>query len=188
MFIFIRVHQCLPCRMRRSALGCCAASRKSSLASFCVELHEIFRQFRDALICSADPRSSGTRAAAAISQNQTGGDPGAPQRSKLVRLRASPQMVPISIHGKSTISTVANIAAKEGLRRKILPQTLPHAGGSAERWESRQVAIRRIGLRRTWPDFLRHLPQNPALKKLLASKISLDRCGYSDAFTLDKAP
>jgi len=42
-------------------------------------------------------------------------------------------------------------------------------------------------LRHSWPEFLRGLPQNATLKKFLASKISLDRCGYSDAFPLDKA-
>ena len=42
-------------------------------------------------------------------------------------------------------------------------------------------------LRHSWPEFLRGLPHNATLKKFLASKISFDRCGYSDAFTLDKA-
>ena len=42
-------------------------------------------------------------------------------------------------------------------------------------------------LRHTWPDFLRGCPQSLILKKFLATKISPQSCGYSDAFTLDKA-
>ena len=42
-------------------------------------------------------------------------------------------------------------------------------------------------LRHTWPDFLRGSAQSTILKKFLAAKISPERCGYSDAFELDKA-
>ena len=42
-------------------------------------------------------------------------------------------------------------------------------------------------LRHTWPDFLRGSSQIAILKKFLAAKISPERCGYSDAFGLDKA-
>jgi len=42
-------------------------------------------------------------------------------------------------------------------------------------------------LRHTWPDFLRGPSQKPILKKFLASKISPERCGYSDVFGLDRA-
>jgi len=42
-------------------------------------------------------------------------------------------------------------------------------------------------LRHTWPDFLQGSFQSLTLKKFLATKIRPDRCGYSDAFKLDKA-
>ena len=42
-------------------------------------------------------------------------------------------------------------------------------------------------LRHTWPDFLQSSSQTTTLKKFLAAKISLERCGYSDALELDKA-
>jgi hypothetical protein len=42
-------------------------------------------------------------------------------------------------------------------------------------------------LRHTWPDFLRGSSQSKILKKFLSDKISPQRCGYSDAFELDKA-
>jgi hypothetical protein len=42
-------------------------------------------------------------------------------------------------------------------------------------------------LRHTWPDFLRGSVQSTILKKFLASKISPDRCGYSDALELHMA-
>ena len=42
-------------------------------------------------------------------------------------------------------------------------------------------------LRHTWPDFLRGSSPGAILKKFLAAKISPERCGYSDAFELDKA-
>jgi hypothetical protein len=42
-------------------------------------------------------------------------------------------------------------------------------------------------LRHTWPDFLRSSSASAILKKFLASKISPDRCGYSEALELDKA-
>ncbi len=42
-------------------------------------------------------------------------------------------------------------------------------------------------LRHTGPDFLRGSSQSTILKKFLATKISPERCGYFDAFGLDKA-
>jgi hypothetical protein len=42
-------------------------------------------------------------------------------------------------------------------------------------------------LRYTWPDFLRGSSQSAILRKFLDTKISPERCGYSDAFGLDKA-
>jgi len=42
-------------------------------------------------------------------------------------------------------------------------------------------------LRHTWPDFLRGSAPSAILKKFLATKISRERCGYSDALDLDKA-
>ena len=42
-------------------------------------------------------------------------------------------------------------------------------------------------LRHTWPDFLKGSSQITILKKFLAAKISPQRCGYSDAFGLEKA-
>ena len=41
-------------------------------------------------------------------------------------------------------------------------------------------------LRHAWPDFLANSPQSQILKKFLASKISLRRCGYADALELEK--
>jgi len=42
-------------------------------------------------------------------------------------------------------------------------------------------------LRHTWPDFLRGSFASPILKKFLASKISPERCGYSELFEVEKA-
>jgi hypothetical protein len=42
-------------------------------------------------------------------------------------------------------------------------------------------------LRHTWPDFLAGSAASTILKKFLATKISPERCGYSDAFELDMA-
>src|SRR6266516_1878932 len=42
-------------------------------------------------------------------------------------------------------------------------------------------------LRHTWPDFLRGSLESRILKKFLASKISPERCPYSDIFQLDAA-
>ncbi len=42
-------------------------------------------------------------------------------------------------------------------------------------------------LRHTWPDFLRGSLQSRILKKFLASKVSPERCPYSDIFQLDAA-
>jgi len=42
-------------------------------------------------------------------------------------------------------------------------------------------------LRHTWPEFLAGSPESVTLKKFLASKISLDRCGYVDILGLEKA-
>ena len=42
-------------------------------------------------------------------------------------------------------------------------------------------------LRRTWPDFLSGSAQRATLKKFLASKISLVRCGYAAILGLEKA-
>jgi len=42
-------------------------------------------------------------------------------------------------------------------------------------------------LRHTWPHFLRSSAESTILKKFLAGKIDPRRCGYSDAFELDKA-
>jgi hypothetical protein len=42
-------------------------------------------------------------------------------------------------------------------------------------------------LRHSWPHFLAGSPESLTLKKFLASKISLDRCGYADTLGLEKA-
>jgi hypothetical protein len=42
-------------------------------------------------------------------------------------------------------------------------------------------------LRHTWPQFLAGSPESVTLKKFLASKISLARCGYADILGLEKA-
>jgi hypothetical protein len=42
-------------------------------------------------------------------------------------------------------------------------------------------------LRYTWPHFLRGSAASPILKKFLASKISPERCGYSDALVMNEA-
>ncbi len=42
-------------------------------------------------------------------------------------------------------------------------------------------------LRHTWPDFLLGSSQSSSLKQFLGTKISPQRCGYLDAFGLDKA-
>jgi hypothetical protein len=42
-------------------------------------------------------------------------------------------------------------------------------------------------LRHTWPEFLAGSPECHTLKKFLAAKISLDRCGYAAIFELEKA-
>lgn len=42
-------------------------------------------------------------------------------------------------------------------------------------------------LRHTWPEFLAASPESQTLKKFLASKISLDRCGYAAILELEKA-
>jgi hypothetical protein len=42
-------------------------------------------------------------------------------------------------------------------------------------------------LRHSWPHFLAGSPESLTLKKFLASKISLDRCGYADLIRLEKA-
>ena len=42
-------------------------------------------------------------------------------------------------------------------------------------------------LRHPWPQFLHDSSECPTLKKFLASKISLDRCGYADSLGLEKA-
>jgi hypothetical protein len=42
-------------------------------------------------------------------------------------------------------------------------------------------------LRHTWPEFLARSPQSATLKKFLASKISLARCGYAQILGLEKA-
>jgi hypothetical protein len=42
-------------------------------------------------------------------------------------------------------------------------------------------------LRHTWPEFLAGSPESLTLKKFLASKISLARCGYADILGLEKA-
>jgi hypothetical protein len=42
-------------------------------------------------------------------------------------------------------------------------------------------------LRHTWPEFLAASPESVTLKKFLASKISLVRCGYADLLGLEKA-
>ena len=42
-------------------------------------------------------------------------------------------------------------------------------------------------LRHTWPEFLGGSPESLTLKKFLASKISLTRCGYADILGLQKA-
>jgi hypothetical protein len=42
-------------------------------------------------------------------------------------------------------------------------------------------------LRQSWPQFLAGSPDSAILKKFLASKISLDRCGYADLLGLEKA-
>jgi hypothetical protein len=42
-------------------------------------------------------------------------------------------------------------------------------------------------LRHSWPQFLVGSPESQTLKKFLASKIHLDRCGYADSLALEKA-
>jgi hypothetical protein len=42
-------------------------------------------------------------------------------------------------------------------------------------------------LRHGWPQFLAGSPESNTLKKFLASKISLDRCGYAAILGLKKA-
>jgi hypothetical protein len=42
-------------------------------------------------------------------------------------------------------------------------------------------------LRHSWPHFLAGSPESSILKKFLASKISLDRCGYADLLELEMA-
>jgi hypothetical protein len=42
-------------------------------------------------------------------------------------------------------------------------------------------------LRHTWPQFLAGSTESVTLKKFLASKISLARCGYADILGLEKA-
>ena len=42
-------------------------------------------------------------------------------------------------------------------------------------------------LRHTWPQFLAGSPESDTLKKFLADKISLDRCGYAEILGLEKA-
>jgi hypothetical protein len=42
-------------------------------------------------------------------------------------------------------------------------------------------------LRHSWPQFLAGSPDSAILKKFLASKISLDRCGYAAILELEKA-
>jgi len=42
-------------------------------------------------------------------------------------------------------------------------------------------------LRHRRPQFLGGLPESKTLKKFLASKINLDRCGYADILELEKA-
>jgi hypothetical protein len=42
-------------------------------------------------------------------------------------------------------------------------------------------------LRHSWPQFLEGSPDSAILKKFLASKISLNRCGYADILGLEKA-
>jgi hypothetical protein len=42
-------------------------------------------------------------------------------------------------------------------------------------------------LRHTWPQFLSASPESLTLKKFLASKISLVRCGYAAILGLEKA-
>jgi hypothetical protein len=42
-------------------------------------------------------------------------------------------------------------------------------------------------LRHTWPEFLAGSPESVTLKKFLASKISLARCGYADSLELENA-
>ena len=42
-------------------------------------------------------------------------------------------------------------------------------------------------LRHTWPEFLAASPESQTLKKFLASKISLDRCGYAAILELETA-
>jgi hypothetical protein len=42
-------------------------------------------------------------------------------------------------------------------------------------------------LRHTWPQFLAGSPESVTLKKFLATKISLARCGYADILGLEKA-
>ncbi len=42
-------------------------------------------------------------------------------------------------------------------------------------------------LRHTWPEILAGSPESVNLKRFLASKISLARCGYADLIGLEKA-
>ena len=42
-------------------------------------------------------------------------------------------------------------------------------------------------LRHSWPEFLAGSPDSAILNKFLASKISLDRCGYAAILELEKA-
>jgi len=42
-------------------------------------------------------------------------------------------------------------------------------------------------LRHTWPQFLAGSTESEILKKFLASKISLARCGYADVLGIEKA-
>ena len=57
--------------------------------------------------------------------------------------------------------------------------------GSPQRLSSEWVVSN--ALRHTWPEFLAGSPESVNLKKFLASKISLARCGYADLIALEKA-